>query len=171
MGISVGLICEGKSVLGGVCNPATDEFFLGGFHSGVMYNGRPTVAVSRKCMDGAVVLASRQEYKRGEWTEFEGRGFSIRQTGSVAYKLALVSAGLADATWTLSPKHEWDVAAGVALVRASGGRVAFTADREPEFNQRETLLSGLVASHESIWNEVAELLHGHVGPLANSASQ
>ena len=42
--------------------------------------------------------------------------------GSVAYKMALVAAGVADATWTLAPKHEWDVAAGVALVLAAGGR-------------------------------------------------
>ena len=63
-------------------------------------------------MNGAVVLASRQEFNRGEWARFEGRNFAIRPTGSVAYKLALVAAGLADATWTLSPKHEWDVAAG-----------------------------------------------------------
>jgi myo-inositol-1(or 4)-monophosphatase len=114
-------------------------------------------------MDGAIVLASRQEYKRGEWAEFEGREFCIRQTGSVAYKLALVSAGLADATWTLSPKREWDVAAGVALVRASGGRVAFTSDREPEFNRYDTVLSGLVASRQSIWDQVAKLVQGRVG--------
>jgi myo-inositol-1(or 4)-monophosphatase len=161
--ISVGLIFEGMCVAGGVCNPATNEFFLGGFNSGVMYNGRPTLATSRNCMDGAIVLASRQEYKRGEWAEFEGREFWIRQTGSVAYKLALVSAGLADATWTLSPKREWDVAAGVALVRASGGRVAFTADREPEFNRYDTVLSGLVASRQSIWDQVAKLVQGRVG--------
>ncbi len=41
--------------------------------------------------------------------------------GSVAYKLGLVGAGLADATWTLVPKHEWDVAAGAAIVLAGGG--------------------------------------------------
>ena len=42
--------------------------------------------------------------------------------GSVAYKLARVACGLADATWTLVPKHEWDVAAGVAL-DPGGGRM------------------------------------------------
>ncbi len=26
-------------------------------------------------------------------------------------------------TWTLHPKHEWDVAAGAALVRGAGGEV------------------------------------------------
>ena len=32
-----------------------------------------------------------------------------------------MAAGLVDATWTLTPKHESDVAAGVALVLAAGG--------------------------------------------------
>ena len=40
--------------------------------------------------------------------------------GSVAYKLGLVAAGLADITFTLTPKNEWDVAAGAALVRKRG---------------------------------------------------
>lgn len=74
------------------------------------------------------MLASRQEYKRGEWAQFEDKQFSIRPTGSVAYKLALVSVELADATWTLSPKHEGDVAAGVALVTSVGGTVACIRD-------------------------------------------
>ena len=41
----------------------------------------------------------------------------------VAGLLALVAAGFADATWTLWPKHEWDVAGGAALVLAAGGEV------------------------------------------------
>ena len=43
--------------------------------------------------------------------------------GSVAYKLAQVAVGIADGTWTLVPKHEWDIAGGAALVKAAGGSV------------------------------------------------
>ena len=156
--ISVGLVIDGTAVAGGVCNPATNEFFLGGLNSGVTYNGRPAQPTLRKNLDGAVILASRQEYKRGEWAQFEGKQFSIRQTGSVAYKLALVSAGLADVTWTLSPKHVWDVAAGVALVTSAGGTVACIRDGKLQFNQRETLLPGLVASSSGIWESVIRIV-------------
>jgi len=45
-------------------------------------------------------VASRSEMKRGEWKRFQKACFKIRPIGSVAYKLALVSAGLADATFT-----------------------------------------------------------------------
>ena len=43
--------------------------------------------------------------------------------GSVAYKLALVAAGLADGTFTLTPKNEWAVTARAALVQSAGGFV------------------------------------------------
>ena len=43
-------------------------------------------------------------------------GLDVVPMGSVAYKMARVAAGLDDATWTLVPKHEWDVAAGAALL-------------------------------------------------------
>jgi len=156
--ISVGLVVDGTAVAGGVCNPATNELFLGSFKSGVTYNGRPAQPSQRTDLNGAVVLASRQEYKRGEWEQFEGKQFSIKPTGSVAYKLALVSAGLADATWTLSPKHEWDVAAGVALVSSAGGTVACIRDGRLQFNQPKTLLPGLVASSTGIWDSVVRIV-------------
>jgi myo-inositol-1(or 4)-monophosphatase len=66
--------------------------------------------------------------------------------GSVAFKLGCVAAGLADATWTLVPKNEWDVAAGAALVVAGGG-VVFGPDGEDiTFNRADPLLPGFVAS-------------------------
>ena len=65
--------------------------------------------------------------------------------GSVAYKLACVAAGLADATWTLVPKHEWDVAGGVALLTASGGTARTLRGHPLRFNQPKPLFEGLVA--------------------------
>ncbi len=51
------------------------------------------------------MLASRSEVKRGEWKQFESAEFNIRPMGSVAYKLGLVSAGLADLTFALSSQE------------------------------------------------------------------
>jgi myo-inositol-1(or 4)-monophosphatase len=156
--ISVGLVVQGSAVAGGVFNPSTEELVLGSLSLGVSYNRRPVHAATKTGMDGAVVLASRQEFKRGEWSRFEGRNFAIRPTGSVAYKLALVAAGQADATWTLSPKHEWDVAAGVALIHSSGARVSFPGGAPVRFNRKETLLPGLIASSAGIWSQVNSLI-------------
>jgi myo-inositol-1(or 4)-monophosphatase len=76
----------------------------------------------------------------------------------VAFKLACVAAGLADATWTLVPKHEWDVAAGVALMRAAGGHVSTIEGGVPRFNRHDTLLTGLVACAPGLAESVRELL-------------
>lgn len=103
--ISVGLVVDGVAVAGGTCNPATNEVFLGAQDCGVTYNGRPAHAATRTTLDGAVVLASRQECKRGEWLRFEKAPFEIRPVGSVAYKLSLVAAGHADATWACAKRH------------------------------------------------------------------
>jgi myo-inositol-1(or 4)-monophosphatase len=156
--ISIGLVVDGIAIAGGICNPATDELFLGSLDCGVSYNGRSARVSTRSHLDGAVVLASRQEYKRGEWKCFEQLPFTVRATGSVAYKLALVAAGRADATWTLSPKHEWDVAAGVALVTAAGGVVGCTENAELQFNRDTVLFPGLAASSRNLWPEVARLI-------------
>ncbi len=156
--ISIGLAVNGFAVAGGIQNPATNELFLGSLQSGVTYNGRAAQSSRRATLDGASVLASRQEYQRGEWARFEGNRITIRPTGSVAYKLALVAAGLADATWTLSPKNEWDIAAGVALVNSAGGKVACTKNAKLEFNRRGTLVPGLVAAGKEIWPQVLGLI-------------
>ena len=119
--VSVGFVRDGLPLAGGVCNPQTGEMFLGSTETGVFYNNRPAAVRDMTSLDGAVVLASRSEFKSGQWAKYGGGPFKVRAVGSVAYKLAPVAAGLADATWTLVPKHEWDVAAGVALVLSGGG--------------------------------------------------
>jgi myo-inositol-1(or 4)-monophosphatase len=153
--ISVGLVEAGVAVAGGTSNPATDELFLGALACGVTRNGQVVRVTERARLEGATVLASRSECSRGDWAQFDGGSFAVRPMGSVAYKLSLVAAGLADATWTVSPKHEWDVAAGVALVTAAGGRVT-GLDRSPlHFNRTNTLISGLVAAGPSLWPLIA----------------
>jgi len=157
--ISIGLVESGVAVAGGTLNPATEQIFLGAVDCGVTLNGCPVQTTSCSALGGALVLASRSEYKRGEWKQFDSSPFVVQPLGSVAYKLSLVAAGLADATWTLSPKHEWDVAAGVALVNSAGGRVERPDGSTLEFNRRQNpLLPGLIASGKHLWPEIAQLL-------------
>ena len=158
--VSIGWVEEGRAIAGGVYNPITRELFLGSVASGVQYNGRPVRASKREHLDGATVLASRSEIKRGEWAGFQNAPFVVRPVGSVAYKLALVAAGLADATWTLCPKNEWDVAAGIALVNSAGGFAQGLKDRPLAFNRKTSLLSGLIAGGCGLHAEICELLNG-----------
>ena len=162
---SIAFVECGQPVAGGIYNPATDELFLGSVESGVTYNGTPAHSSRRNTLHGASVLASRSEIKRGEWKKFETAPFRVEPMGSVAYKLARVAAGLADITFTLTPKHEWDVAAGAALV-ASGGGFVETLDGPFVSNQRDPLISGLIAGGPLVKDELLEFLAPHTQALA-----
>jgi myo-inositol-1(or 4)-monophosphatase len=157
--ISIGLVVNGVAIAGGIANPATNERFLGSLSTGVTYNGKPRRISGLTALEGATILASRQEYLRGDWQKFEGQQFCIRPVGSVAYKLALVAVGLGDATWTRQPKHEWDIAAGVALVRAAGGRACCTGNAQLAFNRHNTRFPGMIAGTPGVWDQVKLLLH------------
>jgi len=160
--VSIGFVENGRPVAGGIYNPATDETFLGSIESGVTYNGKPSQPSQRNTLDGALVLASRSEVKRGEWKPFENAAFTIRPMGSVAYKLALVSAGLADVTFTLTPKNEWDVVAGAALVQSAGGFVSTLEKTDLTANRRDPLLSGLLASGPFLKDKLLALVEPYI---------
>ncbi|MHC5060396.1 MAG: 3'(2'),5'-bisphosphate nucleotidase CysQ [Planctomycetota bacterium] len=156
--ISVGLAFDGEIIAAGICNPATNQLFLGSRQTGVTLNGRPVTASNRNSLAGAKILASRTEVGKGLWKPFEGSGLNVVGVGSVAYKLALVSAGLADATFTLVPKNEWDIAAGTFLVAAAGGKVVDKQGRKLTFNRPRTLLEGLVAAGPQLFDPLTSML-------------
>jgi myo-inositol-1(or 4)-monophosphatase len=152
--VSIGLVVDGEPVAGGICNPVTGETVVGARGAGVTLNGRPAGVSGRPTLEGARVVASRSEVKRGEWQGYREDLFEIRSMGSVAYKLGLVAAGLVDATWTLTPKHEWDVAAGVALVLAAGGAIVTGAPEETRFNRPQPRLTRLIAANPTLIPEI-----------------
>lgn len=152
--VSIGLIENGEAVAGGIANPATGETFIGSRENGLTVCGTAAAAQAYRGGSDGLVLASRSEYDRGEWERVRNAPFRVRPVGSVAYKLGLVAAGYADATWTLVPKHEWDVAGGVALVLAAGGTVETLAGCRPIFNRPRPLLDGLIGVRKDCHSEV-----------------
>jgi len=151
--ISIGLVEEGNPVAGGIYSPSTDQLVLGSVETGVTLNGDPTGMTGLRSLEGAVVLASRSEWKRGEWDRFQAAPFDVKPCGSVAFKLAQVAAGLADATWTLVPKNEWDVAGGAALVVAAGGALMHADGTLRIFNQPNPKLPNFLAAHAELLGE------------------
>ena len=61
--VSVALVEDGIPIAGGICNPATDELFLGSLHTGLQYNGNPARSSQRAELKGSLILSSRSETK------------------------------------------------------------------------------------------------------------
>src|ERR1700690_1714579 len=49
--VSIAMVENGRPVAGGICNPATNEVFLGSLESGVTYNGKPAQPSQRATLD------------------------------------------------------------------------------------------------------------------------
>ncbi|MHA1200858.1 MAG: 3'(2'),5'-bisphosphate nucleotidase CysQ, partial [Candidatus Heimdallarchaeaceae archaeon] len=140
--ISVALVEKGQPVIGVVLNPLKDELYSAIKGEGAYLNGEP-IHVNSKLDNKPVIVASRSENKRGEWEDFK-QVAEVIPTGSIAYKLALVAAGTADATFSLCPKNEWDIAAGHLLVEEAGGVVSDKYGQCFIYNQKETLVDSIV---------------------------
>ncbi|MBN1806095.1 MAG: 3'(2'),5'-bisphosphate nucleotidase CysQ [Sedimentisphaerales bacterium] len=154
--VSVALVEEGLPILAAVYNPATKELFTAASGQGAWLNDE-IINSEHELAAKPLILASRSEIKRGEFKPFELFA-QIKPCGSIAYKLALVAAGMADTTFSLGPKNEWDIAAGVLLVRESGGNATNRIGTPFIFNQRATLVNGIVATTKHAFRPVTTLI-------------
>ncbi len=154
--VSVALVEEGAPVLGVVYNPSRDELFTAVKGSGAWLNYFP-IRADHPFSNFPVVLGSRSEVHRGEFEPFLTSA-DIRPVGSIAYKLALVAAGQADATFSLGHKNEWDIAAGVLLVQEAGGRVSDRDGKTFKFNRKRTLVDGVVAASNDAYGYINTLI-------------
>ncbi|MFN7146719.1 MAG: 3'(2'),5'-bisphosphate nucleotidase CysQ, partial [Myxococcota bacterium] len=106
--VSVGLVVKGRPVLGVLYNPIKDELFAGIVGEGATFNGAPCRVSDHPGLQGARIVCSRTEAKKGWFDKYLDR-ISLVPTGSVAYKFGLVAAGQDEATFTPQPRNEWDI--------------------------------------------------------------
>jgi myo-inositol-1(or 4)-monophosphatase len=157
--VSIALATAGEITVAALFNPARDELFWAERGAGAYLNGEPIRVSGRSELEGSLVIASRSETKRGEFEAYRS-SFQVQEVGSIAYKLGLVAAGRADLTWSLGPKNEWDIAAGVLLVQEAGGEITDPAGEPLRFNRADPLVPGILASngllHRGALHAVAE---------------
>lgn len=117
-----------RPLLGVVYDFERDEMFEGAAGLGARLNGSP-IQVSRESDPGRAVLCTGfpagAEYGTEALMAFVGkvqRFRKVRLLGSAALSLAWVACGRADA-YAERDIMIWDVAAGLALVVAAGGRI------------------------------------------------
>jgi len=155
--VSVGLVQDGRPQLAVIFNPATDELYSASRGDGVFYNGAAVQTTDRTTLEGAQVDASRSEWNRGEFEPFSGL-IEPKIVGSIAYKLARVAAGQADATWSRGPKNEWDVCAGALLVVEGGGSCVDLDGKELFFNRPRPKVNGIIADNGTLHETVMATL-------------
>lgn len=129
--VSIGLMRGNEPVLGVIYNFNADEMFSGFVGEGVFLNGKKIVPawakeLSQAClMTGFPALADKSPEALAPFIAEVGKFKKIRMIGTAALAVAYVAVGRAD-VYDERGTNLWDVAAGMALVRAAGGFVRLT---------------------------------------------
>jgi len=153
--VSVGLVEGGAPVLAVIHNPANGELYSALRGRGAWLNGKPLRTSERN-----VLLASRSETKGGEFAPFLKEGVEVKEMGSIAYKLALVAAGVAGATVSRGPKWEWDVCAGSLLVSEAAGAATDMFGDPLTFNKAFPKVKGVLAGATNMHGRMKTFLAG-----------
>ena len=143
--ISVGIVEGERAFAGVVYNPMTDEMFVGARGEGAKLDGRPVSASGRDSLEDARMIGQRSRFADRRWPTPWPR-LDIIERQSIAYRLALVAAGKGDATLLFGLKHDWDIAAGAALVEAAGGVVTDLWGEPLRLNQADPRVPGVAAA-------------------------
>jgi myo-inositol-1(or 4)-monophosphatase len=143
--VSAALVEDGVPVLGVVFNPATGEFFHAMRGQGAYRNEARIAASDRATLQGAKLIASGGLFKKKIWQE-PWPEVTTRWVNSVAYRVALVAAGDADATISLSAKCDWDLAAAAVLLEEAGGIITDHHGKPLRYNRENPRFQSVVAS-------------------------
>lgn len=145
--ISVALVAGRTPLLGAIHAARLGETFHG-WGGRAWLGERPLAVSARREARQAVFATGFADRRQGEGGDNLGNlervlraSRGLRRAGSAALDLAYTAAGRLDGFWEMG-LNPWDVAAGIYLVRAAGGRVS-------DFHGEEDALSGdhLIASN------------------------
>lgn len=126
--VSMGLLLNGRPVLGVVFNPATDELFAATQGGGASLNDRPLRVSTTANLDRALLVTGfaydthDSDSNMRNFLGFQHSCQATRRIGSTALNLCYTAAGYMDGYWELKTQAH-DIAAGVILVREAGGLV------------------------------------------------
>ncbi len=127
--VNIALIAAGVPALGIIAAPAADLAWRGIVGQGaermrLSDKGQPTAIRTRPRPAEPVVMVSRSHLDAGTKAYLAGVPHASAVSCGSSIKFCRIAEGTADLYPRLAPTHDWDVAAGHAIVMAAGGDVS-----------------------------------------------
>ena len=159
--ISIGLEHDKEIICGIIYDPIKDEMFVAEKGNGAYVNNKRMRVSSRSKLKDCIIFTGgpRQNPKDKELFFVEYKNFSsivktpIRKMGSASLDIAYVAAGRCDGFWQRNLNY-WDYAAGIILVKESGGFVT-------DFNGKNRYIENktILVTNSKIDKEMIEVLN------------
>lgn len=161
--VSIALKHKGKLEVGVIYDPLRDELFTARRGGGAMLNNRRIRVTRQSSMKGALIgtgfpfkTAAHLDAYVGMFKSITTDSAGIRRAGSAALDLAYVAAGRLDGFWEIG-LMEWDMAAGVLLIKEAGGVVT-----DFSFNDKYIESGNLIAGNPKMHQIMYQLIEPHV---------
>ncbi len=153
--ICAAVVAGGRPVCGVVYNPISEELYAARENGGAFRNGTPIHVSARNALEDCAMLGDRTQFACPPWPAMH-----VQNRNSVAYRLALVADGSADASVSLTAKRDWDLAAADIILQEAGGRLSDASGKPLVYNKPVTKQASLVAANPALHAEIIALLDG-----------
>lgn len=117
--VSIGLVWQGRAVAGTIAHPPSGIMLAGAVTTGCRPTETHALPGIRANATGRRILVSRTDVSRDRFTGWPA-DLPLAAIGSIAYKLALVAYGEADAVVSVTRKNPWDIVGGFGVLAAAG---------------------------------------------------
>ena len=150
--INIALMTDGAPLLGIICAPALGDLWrsiVGRGAERITFASRidtPTPIHTRpRPKSEAVVMVSRSHLEARTKSYVDGLpGAKLVQSGS-SIKFCRLAEGSADLYPRLAPTHDWDIAAGHAILKAAGGNVTAPDGTPLVYGSNDLLIPAFLA--------------------------
>jgi myo-inositol-1(or 4)-monophosphatase len=140
--VSVAVVEDGRALAGVIYAAGLEETYEAERGGGAWLNGAPIHASACADLEACAMLSPKGAFTN--WTGPEPwPEMRIENRNSVALRMGLVAAGVFDAAVALSPKSDWDIAAGVVIAEEAGAVVT-------DHKGRPLVLNGDTPRHPSL---------------------
>lgn len=143
--VPIAVIEDGCPVAAVIHAPALNETYEAVLGEGARMNGRTLHASDVETLDDAAMLADARLMEGPLWPE-PWPPMRFEKRNAIAYRMALVAAGAFDAAVALTPKWDWDVAAGALIAAEAGARVTDHHGEAWRFNRADPRQASLVCA-------------------------
>lgn len=155
--VSVAVVENGRPIAGVVHAPALNETYSAVAGGGATLNGMAISPSDTDDLEDAAMLGDAKMFGHAAWTN-PWPAMRVESRNSIAYRVCLVASGDFDAAIALSPKNEWDLAAGDLIAGLAGAVVTDSLGVPLAYNRADPTTGGLICANDRLHSLILETL-------------